>query len=99
MLREETESFTSRQIRSDDIGMKNLTYWSNKVSKTITVIERPMIRGPKRLVVQPFGRKLVAEWQQRGPETLSGHAVRKLRLAFAPPHVTTASAAGKKGQP
>jgi len=65
------------------------------MSKTITVIERPMIRRPKHLVVQPFGRKLVAELQQRGPETLSGHALRKLRLAFAPPQpVTTASAAG-----
>jgi hypothetical protein len=29
-------------------------------------------------------RKLVAEWQQRGPETLSGRMLRKLRLAFAP---------------
>ena len=28
--------------------------------------------------------KLVAEWQQRGPETLSGLVVRKLRLSFAP---------------
>ena len=75
--------------------MKNLTHWSNKVSKTITVIERRMIRGPKHLVVQPFGRKLVAEWQHRGPETLSGHALRKLRLAFAPAQsATTAGAVG-----
>ncbi|HEY2713639.1 MAG TPA: hypothetical protein VGI60_14085 [Chthoniobacterales bacterium] len=36
---------------------------------------------------------LVAEWQQRGPETLSGYASRKLRLAFAPAEaVITASA-------
>jgi hypothetical protein len=72
--------------------MKNLTHWRNKVSKTITVIERPMIRGPKHLVFQPFGRKLVAEWQQHGPETLSGHALRKLRLAFAPTPSTTIAA-------
>ena len=73
--------------------MKNLTRWSNKVSKTITVIERPMIRGTKHLVVQPFDRKLIAEWQQRGPETLSGQALQKLRLTFAPSHpVTTAGA-------
>jgi len=39
--------------------------------------------------------KLVAEWQQRGPETLSGYTSRKLRLAFAPAKaVITASAVG-----
>jgi hypothetical protein len=39
--------------------------------------------------------RLIAEWQQRGPETLSGLAVRKLRLVVAPPQsVITASAAG-----
>ncbi len=39
--------------------------------------------------------KLVAEWQQRGPETLSGLVVRKLRLSFAPTQsVLTESAAG-----
>jgi hypothetical protein len=44
---------------------------------------------------QPVAAKLVATWQQRGPETLSGVAVRKLRLAFAPADfVLTASAAG-----
>jgi hypothetical protein len=65
------------------------------MSRTITAIERHMIRGPKHLVVQPFGRKLVAEWQQRGPETLSGHALRKLRLALAPSQsATTAGAVG-----
>lgn len=39
--------------------------------------------------------KLVAEWQHRGPETLSGLAVRKLRLSFAPTQsVLIASAVG-----
>jgi hypothetical protein len=75
--------------------MKNLTNWSDKMGKTITTIERRLIRKPEHLVVQPFGRKLVGEWQQRGPEIISGHAFRKLRLAFAPAQpVTTASAAG-----
>jgi hypothetical protein len=37
----------------------------------------------------------VAEWQQRGPEALSGFAVRKLRLAFVPSQsVIAASATG-----
>ena len=45
--------------------------------------------------LQSRGSKLVAEWQQRGPETLSGHTLRKLQLAFAPAEsVITASAAG-----
>jgi hypothetical protein len=39
--------------------------------------------------------EFVAEWQQRGPETLSGQALRKLRLALAPTQsVITASATG-----
>ena len=39
--------------------------------------------------------EFVAEWQQRGPETLSGLVVRKLRLSFAPTQsVIAASAAG-----
>ena len=50
---------------------------------------------PVRLELQSRARELVAEWQQRGPETPSGHVVRKLRLAFAPTQsVITASAAG-----
>jgi hypothetical protein len=45
--------------------------------------------------IQRRASKLVAEWQQRGPETLSGHAFRKLRLVFAPAqYVITASTAG-----
>ena len=45
--------------------------------------------------LQSRASSLVAEWQRRGLETLSGHAFRKLRLVFAPPYsVTTAGAAG-----
>jgi hypothetical protein len=63
------------------------------MGRTIRTIERRLIRKPERLVVQPFSRKLVGEWQQRGPETIPGHAFRKLRLAFAPTQpVITASA-------
>jgi hypothetical protein len=51
------------------------------------------LRG--ELALQSRAAKLVAEWQQRGPETLSGHALRKLRLVLAPTQsVITASAAG-----
>ena len=58
----------------------------------------PPVRSKTRrgeLGLQSRASNLVAEWQQRGPETLSGHAFRKLRLVFAPPYsVTTAGAAG-----
>jgi hypothetical protein len=69
------------------------------MSSTIKAIERHMIPQskvpPVRLGLQSRATELVAEWQQRGPETLSGHVVRKLRLALAPTQsVITASAAG-----
>jgi hypothetical protein len=35
--------------------------------------------------------KLFGEWQQRGPETLSGYVVRKLRLTLAPPQAVVAA--------
>jgi hypothetical protein len=60
------------------------------MSRTIKAIERHMIlpvRPEPRSTIPPAPdreRKLVAEWQ-RGAEIL-GHAQRKLRLAFAPPH-------------
>ena len=59
------------------------------MSGTIRAIERHMkLPGrlgpqPKTARVESRATNLVAEWQQRGPETLSGHAFRKLRLAFA----------------
>ena len=75
------------------------------MSRTIKANERHMILpvrlGPQskvppvRLGLQSRAAKLVAEWQQRGPETLSGYAVRKLRLALAPSQsVIIATAAG-----
>jgi hypothetical protein len=44
--------------------------------------------------LQPCASKLIAEWQQRGPETLSGHGLRTLRLTLAPASAIAASAAG-----
>lgn len=79
MLRQETESFTSRLVPSDGIGMKNLT-----------TIEPRASGGPNHQSAHHFGRDLVAEWQQRGPETLSGHSLRKLRVSFAPMQPGTA---------
>jgi hypothetical protein len=62
------------------------------MSRTIKAIERDMV--PKLRTIQAEPARLVGEWQQRGPETLSGLGLRKLRLAFAPmPVVTTTSAA------
>jgi hypothetical protein len=53
------------------------------MSRTIKV-ERHMTLPSKSEVADPSVPKVVAEWQQRGPETISGFALRKLRLAFAP---------------
>jgi hypothetical protein len=62
------------------------------MSRTIKAIERHMIPRSTipsvRLGLQNRERKLVTEWQQRGPETFSGYALRKLRLAFAPSQST-----------
>jgi hypothetical protein len=35
-------------------------------------------------IVRGCEPRLIAEWQQRGPETFLGHAVTKLRLTLAP---------------
>jgi hypothetical protein len=37
--------------------------------------------------------KFVAEWQDRGPETLSGHTLQKLRLTFVPADSVIAASA------
>ena len=74
------------------------------MSSTIKAIERHMILQPKvppvrsktrrgELGLQSRAAMLVAEWQQRGPETLSGHALRKLRLALAPTQCATTAGA------
>jgi hypothetical protein len=63
------------------------------MSRTIKAIERHMtlpVRSTEgrtrrgELGLQSRSSNLVAEWQQHGPETFSGHALRKLRLALAP---------------
>jgi hypothetical protein len=75
--------------------MKKLSERSNDMIRTIKAIERHLKSRSKAAAVERRAAKLVAEWQQRGPETLSGHAVRKLRLTLVPTQsVITASAAG-----
>ena len=65
------------------------------MSSTIKTIDRHIASRMTRAVVQSSAPSLIAEWQERGPETLSGQAFRKLRLALAPSQsVITASAAG-----
>ena len=58
------------------------------MSRTIKAIERHMTQPSKPEVVERSAQKLVGEWQQRGPETLSGRMLRKLRLVFAPSQST-----------
>jgi len=53
------------------------------------------IMVPVRLGPPAHPSKLFGEWQQRGPESLSGQIARKLRLTLASPQaVATASAGG-----
>ena len=60
---------------------------------TVSPVRSQTRRG--ELGFQSRAGRLIAEWQQRGPETLSGYTSRKLRLAFASAEaVITASAAG-----
>src|SRR6476469_4091086 len=78
MLRNETESFTSRRPRAHDSGMKKLTTWKQRSEETS--------RG--RLGEFRFeggNSTFFGEWQEHGPETLPGYGVRKLRLVFGPP--------------
>jgi hypothetical protein len=81
----------------DDISMKNSTQWTPSYEQNTKPIKRHVTLRSTIRPVQlgpPPALKLVAEWQQGGPETLSGHALQKLRLAFAPTQsVITASAA------
>lgn len=64
--------------------------------KTFNPVEKTRVRRPIGMIERHSrASKLIAEWQERGPETLSGLAVRKLRLSFAPSQVVVAvSAAG-----
>ena len=71
-------------MRSHVIGMNN----SNRH------IMEPVRRSPVGPSI------LFGEWQQRGPETLSGHVFRKLRLTLAPPQsVAVVNARGWENQP
>ena len=58
------------------------------MSRTIKAIERHMSQPSKSEVVEQSAPKLVGEWQQRGPDTLSGRILRKLHLVFAPSQST-----------
>ena len=61
------------------------------MSRTIQPIECQQQQATAEKV-ERRNAKLMAEWQQHGPETLSGYGVRKLRLTFAPPQsVVTAT--------
>jgi hypothetical protein len=93
MLREETWSFPKWPRRSDGVVMKTLGNTANNVSRTIKVNEHQVMSRRRPAVVQRSAPRLIAEWQQRGPETLSGHALRNLRLALAPPQCVTAASA------
>jgi len=85
MLRTETWSFPGSGEQSDDIGMKN--------SKCHTI--PPSTISRVQLGLPAHAATLFGEWQQHGPETLSGHVVRKLRLTLAPPpSVATANVRG-----
>ena len=58
------------------------------MSRTLKAIERHMTQPCKTEVVERPAPKLVGEWQQLGPETILGFALRKLRLVFAPSQPT-----------
>jgi hypothetical protein len=57
---------------------------ANSMSRRINVIQRSMIPQSNAASVEPHASTFVGEWQQRGPETISGHAFRKLRFTFSP---------------
>ena len=58
------------------------------MGRTLKAIERHMTQPSKSEVVERSAPKLVGEWQQLGPETILGFALRKLRLVFAPSQST-----------
>ena len=65
------------------------------MSRTLKAIERHMTQPSKSEVVDRSAPKLVGKWQQRGPETLSGRMLRKLRLAFASSQSTKLATANR----
>jgi len=58
------------------MGMKDLITEQNDEVRRL-LWSRASLTG-----VKPMPALLVAEWQERGPATLSGRTLRKLRLAF-----------------
>lgn len=69
--------------------MKNLTQCRQSDQQNDQAIKSQMSAestiSPVYLGREHRASKLVAEWQLHGPETLSGLAVRKLRLVLVPP--------------
>ena len=65
------------------------------MSRTLKAIERHMTQPSKSEVVERSAAKLVGEWEQHGPETLSRRILRKLRLAFAPSQSTKLATANR----
>ena len=65
----------------------------SKVSKAIETIERHLTptSTSSRVRLDRRASKFVAEWQENGPETLPGLAIRKLRLSFAPSQLVLAA--------
>lgn len=62
--------------------------------KTFNSVEKTKVNRPIE-AIEPHrcSSKLIAEWQESGPETLSALAVRKLRLSFAPSQLMVAATA------
>jgi hypothetical protein len=90
MLRTDTRSFPNSGVRAHGIGMNN----SNRHTMVPVRLGPPSAISRVQLEPPAHTSKLFGEWQQRGPETFSGHIIRKLRLTLAPPQsVVTASAA------
>ena len=64
--------------------MKIFVRGANNRGITNKAIAGQPIPQSRPTLLQSRAFDLVAEWQQRGPETASGQALRKLRLSFAP---------------
>jgi len=73
--------------------MKIFVRGANSMGTIIKAIERQLIPQSTATLMQSRASKLVAEWQQRGPEMVVGHALLKLRLSFAPTHSATIAGA------
>jgi hypothetical protein len=56
---------------------------ANNLGGPTEVVERKHASLQPLTVIDPAAFGLVAEWQQRGPESFSGHGFRKLRLTLA----------------